>query len=125
MHYADWKPSTTASQFESIVWIFSPGHAGVLGNERADLFAGSAEIRGTLIMDPPAVRAAVKEMLTATRTGVSFTLEGKETGSLRWETRHASWVSQTTFQPDADGDGQHPHAKMEAAAERGVFMDDF
>ena len=45
---------------------FSPGHAGVLGNERADVLAGSAEIRGTLIMDPLAVRAAVQEMLTAT-----------------------------------------------------------
>ena len=75
MHYADWKPAITASQLESIVWIFSPGHAGVLGNERADVLAGSAEIRGTLIMDPPAVRAAVQEMLTATRTEVSFTLD--------------------------------------------------
>ena len=54
---------------------FSPGHAGVLGNERADVLTGSAEIRGTLIMDPPAVRAAVQEMLTATRTEVSFTLD--------------------------------------------------
>ena len=44
MHYADWKPAITASQLESIVWIFSPGHAGVLGNERADVLAGSAEI---------------------------------------------------------------------------------
>ena len=26
----------------SIVWIFSPGHAGVLGNEQADRLAGSA-----------------------------------------------------------------------------------
>ena len=75
MHYADWKPAITASQLESIVWIFSPGHAGVLGNERADVLAGSAEIRGTLIMDPPAVRAAVQEMQTATRTEVSLTLD--------------------------------------------------
>ena len=75
MHYADWKSAITASQLESIVWIFSPGHAGVLGNERADLLAGSAEIRSTLIMDPPAVRAAVQEMLTATRTEVSVTLD--------------------------------------------------
>ena len=29
MHYADWKPAITASQIESIVWMFSPGHIGV------------------------------------------------------------------------------------------------
>ena len=71
MHYADWKSAITASQLENFVWISSPSHAGVLGNERADVLAGSAEIRGTLIT---AVRAAVQEMLTATRTEVSFTL---------------------------------------------------
>ena len=75
MHYADWKPAVTASQLEGIVWIFSPEHAGVLGNERADVLAGSTEVRGTLIMDPPAVRAAVQEMLTATRTEVSYTFD--------------------------------------------------
>ena len=68
-------PAITASQLESIVWIFSHGHAGVLDNKRADVLAGSAEIRGTLIMDPPAVRAAVQEMLTTTRTEVLFTLD--------------------------------------------------
>ena len=52
MHYADWKPLITASQLESITWIFSPGHAGVLGNERADVLAGAAVIKGDLIMDP-------------------------------------------------------------------------
>jgi len=61
MHYADWKPLITASQLESITWIFSPGHAGVLGNERADVLAGEAVIiKGDLIMDPPAVRSRYK-----------------------------------------------------------------
>ena len=67
MHYADWKPTITANQLESIVWIFTPGHAGVLVNKRVGVLAGSAEIRDTLIMDLPAVHAAVQEMLTATR----------------------------------------------------------
>ena len=49
--------TSSGSKLQSIVWIFSPGHTGVLGNERADVLAGSAEIRGTLIMDPPAVRS--------------------------------------------------------------------
>ena len=67
MHYADWKPLITASQLESITWIFSPGHAGVLGNKRADVLVGEAVIKVDLIMDPLAVRAAVQEMLSATR----------------------------------------------------------
>ena len=36
----------------------------MLGNERADVLAGEAEVKGDLIMDPPAVRAAVQDMLT-------------------------------------------------------------
>ena len=62
MHYADWKPAITTSELDSIMWTFSPGHAGILGNKRADVLVGSAEIRGTIIMDPPAVRAAVQEV---------------------------------------------------------------
>ena len=46
--------------------------AAVLGNERVDVLAGSAEIRATLIMDLP---AAVQEMLTATRTEALYTLD--------------------------------------------------
>ena len=67
IHHADWKPFIQASQLDSITWIFSPGHVSVLGNERADVLAGAAEIKGYLIMDPPAVRAAVQDMLSATR----------------------------------------------------------
>ena len=39
----------------------------MLGNERADVLAGEAEVKGDLIMDPPAVRAAVLDMLMRTR----------------------------------------------------------
>ena len=46
MHYADWKPFIQASQLDSITWIFSPGHAGVLGKERADVLAGATEVKG-------------------------------------------------------------------------------
>ena len=67
MYYADWKPIIQESQLDSITWIFPPGHAGVRGNERADVLAGAAEVKGDLIMDPPAVRAAVQDMLSATR----------------------------------------------------------
>ena len=63
MHYADLKPANTASQPEIIIWIFSSGHANVLGNE----------IRDALIMDAPAVSAAVQEMLT--RTEALYTLD--------------------------------------------------
>ena len=72
IHYADWKPLISASQLESITWIFSPGHAGVLGEERTDVLAKEAVIKGDFIMDPPAVRGAVQKMLSATRVEEDF-----------------------------------------------------
>ena len=45
-------------------------HRVALSIERVDVLAGSAQI-----FDPPAVCAAVQEMLTATRTEVSYILD--------------------------------------------------
>ena len=55
-----------------MILFFSPGHAGVLENERAEVLAGSSLDPGALIMNTPAVcaGAAVREMLAATRTFV-------------------------------------------------------
>ena len=51
----------------------------MLGNERADVLAGTADVRGALIMDPPAVLSAVREMLSATRVEEdSYTLSRLE-----------------------------------------------
>ena len=80
------------------MWIFSPGHAGVLGKERADVLPESAEIRRTQIMD--AVRATVQEMLTFI---------------------HTSWASQATSQPDTAGDSQHPHPKERYSGEGSLY----
>ena len=33
---------------EEVVWIYTPGHAGVKGNERADELAGTAPLGGNL-----------------------------------------------------------------------------
>ena len=41
--------------FEQITWLFSPGHAGAVGNERADVLAGAAVIDSNLTLDPPTV----------------------------------------------------------------------
>lgn len=43
------------------------------GNERADKLAGDAVIRGTLVLDTPAVMASVEECLTTTESRVSRT----------------------------------------------------
>ena len=58
--YADWVELINASQLQAITWIFCPGYAGVLGNERADSLAGTGEISNELTLDPPVVRAHVK-----------------------------------------------------------------
>ena len=61
--YADWLEPLRNSRLERVTWIFSPGHAGVTGNERADSLAGTAAIDNDLILDPPTVLQCVKENL--------------------------------------------------------------
>ena len=65
--YADWLEPLRNSALERITWIFSPGHAGVTGNERADSLAGSAAINNDLVLDPPTVLQCVKENLLQNR----------------------------------------------------------
>ena len=57
----------SVSVLEKATWIFSPGHACVTGNERADSLAGSAVIDKDLILDPPTVLLCVKENLVQNR----------------------------------------------------------
>ena len=66
--YADWLEHLRNSALEKITWIFSPGHAGVTGNERADSLAGSAAIVNDLVLDPhTAVLQCVKKNLLQIR----------------------------------------------------------
>ena len=53
LHYADWLPIIQASELVSITWIFSPNHAGVLGNAIVDVLAWAAEsdVRGAFTFD--------------------------------------------------------------------------
>ena len=48
---AEWRASLERTQVVGILWIFSPGHAGVVGNEQADRLAGSAPLGGELMHD--------------------------------------------------------------------------
>ena len=57
----EWHASLRRSRVTSIAWIFSPGHAGVLGNEQADRLAGSAQLGGILMHDKADVVAALWE----------------------------------------------------------------
>ena len=65
--YADWVPLISGSALESLTWVFSPGHAGVQGNERADSLAGEAAIDGNLTLDPPTVIQCVTDQLMKNR----------------------------------------------------------
>ncbi|CAG5117654.1 unnamed protein product [Candidula unifasciata] len=46
-----WQASLGRSWVVSILWIVSPGHAGVVGNEQACRLAGSAPLGGEVIHD--------------------------------------------------------------------------
>ena len=51
MFREEWLASLQKSQIVRIVWIFCPGHAGLLVNEQADRLAGNAPLGGSLPMD--------------------------------------------------------------------------
>ena len=61
--YADWMPIISQGTLEKIVWVFTPGHAGVTGNERADSLADAAVVDNNLTLDAPTVIQIVTEQL--------------------------------------------------------------
>ena len=67
LFYSDWLATLRSSSLEKITWIFSPGLVGVVGNERADILAGSAIIDNNLTLDPTTVLQAVSDHLETTR----------------------------------------------------------
>ncbi len=56
-----WISSISESSLQKITWIFTPGHAGVKGNERADHLAGIAEMEEGKSMDRADIITAIKE----------------------------------------------------------------
>ena len=73
--YADWFKVLQESALERLTWVFSPGHSGVVGNERADRLAGTAAVDNNLTLDPPTVVQCVKQHLESIRPpSSSFTL---------------------------------------------------
>ena len=40
----DWHVSTVDNHFGKFMWVYCPGHAGVMENDRADRLAGKATI---------------------------------------------------------------------------------
>ena len=73
--YADWGPIISSIKLERLIWVFSPSHAGVQGNERADSPAGTTAIDNNFTIDPPTVIKCVTEQLAASRPeSSSYTL---------------------------------------------------
>ena len=58
---AEWTELLKRTTLKKITWIFTPGHAGVKGNERADLLAGKAKPEGKLRPDKPEIVRSVRE----------------------------------------------------------------
>jgi len=70
--YADWMDIILKGPFDQITWIFSPGHAGIVGNERADVIAGAAVIDNNLTFDQPTVLQFIQNHLALNRTKSSY-----------------------------------------------------
>ena len=65
--YADWMPIINNSALERLVWIFTPGHSGVQGNERADSLAEAAIVDNNITLDAATVIQCVTEQLIRNR----------------------------------------------------------
>ena len=90
--YAGWLKTLNESSLEKLKWVFSPGHSGVSGNERADSLAGAAVIDNNLTLDPPTVMQCVRRHLEDVRApSSSHTLSRlKEKGIRAGEGAHCT-----------------------------------
>ena len=61
--YTDWVSTISDSCLERLTWVFSPGHAGVKGNEHADCLAGDAIIDDNLTLDLATVVQCMTQQL--------------------------------------------------------------
>ena len=72
--YADWVPIISNSCLERLTWIFSPVHASVKGNERADSLAGDAVIDNNLTLDSPTDQCVTQQLIASRPESSSYTL---------------------------------------------------
>ena len=124
LNYVDWLSIIRSSELVSIIWIFSPGHAGMVSNEMANVLSG-AEVDVRSALDPQ----TVPEILSATKVeDMSYNLSclkeknvdqgdadgcnGKLYGPAKWRANQLKMETICIL-----------HFKMDAAAERGVCMD--
>ena len=69
----EWLEYIRDSRLKKIVWVYTPGHAGVKGNERADYLAGSAALGVPCVMGEKEVLIALQEQRDD--SAESFTLK--------------------------------------------------
>ena len=125
MLYADLKQHINDNNFNSVRWIFCPGHAGARGNERADELAGPAQIGGTLTLDPPTVLASAHEKIFREENEESHSLGTKRKGD---QTRYRPLKSHErtgpqNLQPTDNGNYKPPHVEMAATEKERPAMD--
>ena len=77
-----------------LYWIFCPGHAGVIGNQRADTLPGQAPISRELNLDPPTVLANVNDFLL---------MHEPLTNSYTLDALKEKWQAAQMYEPDDDG----------------------
>ena len=111
--YTDWVPLISASSFENVTWIFSPGHAGVRGNERADSLAGDAAIDGNLTYCYPVCIRPADSKQTAILLPHPFPPERE--GSQAWRRCHLQQQGRdaSPSEPTSDGDSEPPDAEIQ------------
>lgn len=64
--HCEWVDYLRTSRLKKLTWMYTPGHAGVKGNERADQLANEAHMQSGRCMDRADILSAVRTHLSET-----------------------------------------------------------
>ena len=79
----DWNESMVDIHLRKLLWVYCPGHARVMGNDRADRLAGKATLTSGLLLGRSEVLRNLRHYLRAQTQGHHTTDRLKERGVKR------------------------------------------
>ena len=86
----DWHTAIRSLWLQRLLWIYSPGHAGISGNERADRLASTADVTSDLQLGRAEVLRGLRNFLNMGRPEHHSTDCLKERGVEKGSGRHST-----------------------------------
>ena len=86
----DWHTAMHSLRLQRLLWIYSPGNAGVSGNERTDRLASTADITSALQLGRAEVLRGLRNFLNTNRPKHHSTDRLKKRGVEKGSCRHST-----------------------------------